>query len=80
MRLLVGLVLGFWLLIVHPYNKAPLLRRPDGGLMSCSLILSQLAFFLAPLIMNLSNLSIYLLFQKLFNAYFLLGTAMTFGS
>ena len=60
--------------IAHPYNKASLLRRPDRGSISCSLLPHNLAFFLAPLIMNLSNVSIHLLIQELFNAYCVPGT------
>lgn len=63
----------------HPYNKDPLLRRPDRGSIYCSPTVSQLAFFLAPL-MNLSNLSIYLLIEELCNAYCVPGTTRSFRS
>lgn len=46
---------------------------------SCSPIVSRLAFFLVPL-MNLSNLNIYLLIQEPFKAYYVPGTAMSSGS
>ena len=65
--------------IVHPYNKAPLLRGPDSLFLAPSTA-SQLAFFLDLLMMNHSNIGVYLLIQELFNAYCVPGTALSFGS